>query len=167
MKNGVALIIWMMGAAYFATAAATETTATQSQNGCPPSVTYQPAPDIAYQEGVDAKGNLVAPAEENPPLLTAEDFKRIPIPLNIPLRNYPAQKPDFAKTAEELQQEKHARDAAAQQPPATPLYNADMSESFMQPSLLTVDTQTGSVQMNGAEITPHNGMMRDCDKKIH
>ncbi len=111
---------------------------TTKSSDCPP-VAYVPAAGVEYQAGVDAKGWMVAPAELTPPVLTQEDFRRIPIPLNIPLENYLADQPDAA----------------------TKTYNVDTSQSWVQPGLVTVDAVTGQAQWNGK---PLNAPATDCNQ---
>jgi hypothetical protein len=124
---------------------------TTKSGGCP-TVTHVPVADVQYQEGVDAKGLAVAPADLAPPVLSKQDFERVNIPLNIPLENYPAQKPDFAKTDGEWNKQQQAQQSVQGQKPSTPTYNADLSQSWIQPGLVSVNTQTGDVTMDGKKL---------------
>lgn len=117
-------------------------------------VAHRPAADVEYREGVDANGYAVAPADLTPPALSKEDFRRIEIPIQLPLKDYPAQKPDFAKTDAEWKQEQDAKKAAEGKKPETPTYNADLSQSWANAGSVAVDTKTGKVEMNGRDITP-------------
>lgn len=98
-------------------------------------VAHKPAQDVEYQEGEDSKGYAVAPADIVPPVLSKEDFQKVPLPLNIPLRNYPAQQADSEKKE-------------------NPRTNPDRSESWIQPGSLEVDTEQGKVTLNGRDLTP-------------
>lgn len=55
---------------------------------CSQGVTYQPEETVDYQEGVDAKGWAVVPADMNPPVLTAKDFESVDVELDIPVSDY-------------------------------------------------------------------------------
>lgn len=117
-------------------AAITYTTKTDCKD-----VTYQPAPNVAYQEGVDSKGWMVAPADLNPPALTNEDFKQVEIPLNIPLSDYPTK--DIG--ADELASHE----------------NPNLDNAWIQPGYLSADTQTGEASMNGKLL---NTPCIDCNQ---
>lgn len=135
---------------------------TTKSGGCP-TIAHVPAADVEYKEGVDAKGYAVAPADVSPSVLSKQDFKRVNIPLNLPLENYPAKKPDFAKTDEEWNQEQQAKKNAEGKKPTTPTYNADLSESWVQPGLVTVDTETGYVGMDGKNLAAPDAAELDPD----
>lgn len=108
-----------------------------TKTGCA-DVAHVPAPNVAYQEGVDSKGWMVAPADINPPILSNYDFRQVPIPLNIPLKNYPAGRDNSANNT-----------------------NPDLSESWIQPGFVTIDTQTGEAALNGKNLSPQN---TDCNE---
>lgn len=94
----------------------------RTTHGCDPT-TYAPAPDVAYQDGVDASGWAVAPADLSPPPLSASDFETTHIQLNVPLRKY-------------VEDER---------------YNLDASESNLM--LGTIDiTQGGGASFNGRPL---------------
>ena len=64
-----------------------ETYRVGDKGGCG-TLSHQAAPDVAYQDGVDAKGWAVAPADLNPPPLEASDFDTVGIHLSPSIRNY-------------------------------------------------------------------------------
>ena len=55
---------------------------------CSKAVKYKPEENVEYQDGLDAKGWAVAPADLNPPALTAKDFESVDVELDIPVSNY-------------------------------------------------------------------------------
>jgi hypothetical protein len=113
--------------------AAAVTTYSTADAGCV-EVNAAPAPNVAYQQGEGI------PTEINPSALTPEDFREVPIPLNIPLKNYPARQVDA-----------NAADSSPQNP--------DLSNAWVQPGFLSVDTQTGETRMNGKSL---NAPLTDC-----
>lgn len=94
-------------------------------NDCEDSVEYQPSGDVNYEPGVDAEGWAIAPAEINPPTLTADDFKDTRLSIDVPTTKY-------------LDQKK---------------YNVDLSETDIQAGQVSVHID-GSVKMNGKELAP-------------
>lgn len=119
---------------------------------CPP--VHVPVPNVRYQAGVTTEGNPVAPADLASSQQTQEKFRHINIPLNLPLSAYPAQKPDFAKTDDEWSAELRAKEAASQQKPQAPIYQPDLSQSWLQPGALSVDTETNQPLWNGQPLNP-------------
>src|SRR5262245_50176759 len=67
-------------------AAATSQTITTRQDCA--SIKHKPSADVAVKDGVDAQGWAVAPADLDPPALTAEDFNSVHVGLNIPTDRY-------------------------------------------------------------------------------
>jgi hypothetical protein len=84
------VLIGIVAAAGLATAAAADTTVVITGDDCRALVEHRPAPDVAYQPGVDAHGRPVAPADLDPhPLalpetymidITVDLFERLGIP---------------------------------------------------------------------------------------
>lgn len=130
---------------------AAATLLTTKSTGCE-AVAHLPAANVEYHEGVDAMGYAVAPADLTPPVLSKQDFRKVPIPLNLPLKNFHAGKPDFAKTEEEWKKEQDDKKATEGKRPGIPTTNADTSESWVQPGLVTVDTETGRAEMDGKNL---------------
>jgi hypothetical protein len=144
-----------------------------AKTGCPPTIQHKPAKDVAYQPGVDAQGWAVTPAEVTPPTLTAEDLQQIDIPVRMPLSQENLSHGERSKAAQQISGE---GESASQQPPnpatnaANPLphqapflQNAPSSASphgrgedlsFIQPGVVSVNTQDGSVTFNGKDLRP-------------
>ncbi len=132
--------------------AAQATYSTQSV-GCA-AINHKPAADVEYMQGQDANGYAVAPADVSPPSLNKEDFRRVAIPFELPMENYPARKPDFAKSDKEWQKQQNELKEKQGKKPDTPIYSIDTSHTGIQPGLATVDTQSGKVEFEGKELTP-------------
>jgi hypothetical protein len=107
---------------------------------------HQPAPDVAYREGVDANGWAVAPADVTPPALTAEDFNEVTIPLGIPAREL------SNNSAFDFQQEE-----------------GRLSDSYARIGEVTV-RQDGATTLNGKRIDPigsdiYRAGSSDCEEE--
>ncbi|GEM_PF-4507827 len=55
---------------------------------CPTKVNHEPLANLEYEAGKTASGYAVAPADEMPPVLTADDFQEVKLPLDIPVEQY-------------------------------------------------------------------------------
>jgi hypothetical protein len=83
--------VLMIGAALLCLIAFPAMAATYTTKGvgdCANVTRYQQADGVEYEPGTDAKGWAVAPADINPPALTADDFSDVDIGLNIPVDPY-------------------------------------------------------------------------------
>lgn len=119
---------------------------------CP--TVHVPVPNVEYQAGVTTEGNPVTPADLVEPQETQKKFRHIHIPLNLPLSAYPAKKPDFAKSDDEWSAELLAKEkeTAASQKPETPTYQPDISQSWLQPGTLSLDTKINQPLWNGQPL---------------
>ncbi len=55
---------------------------------CPAKVNHEPMKNLEYEAGKSTSGYAVAPADEMPPALSADDFKQVNLPLNIPVSDF-------------------------------------------------------------------------------
>ncbi|MDG1287558.1 MAG: hypothetical protein P8P30_08355 [Rickettsiales bacterium] len=55
---------------------------------CPAKVHHKPMANLEYEAGKTASGYAVAPADEVPPALSADDFAQVKLPLDIPVESY-------------------------------------------------------------------------------
>lgn len=70
-----------------AATASAQTIHVGGKNGCAPPA-YQPSADVAYKDGVDARGWAVQPADLDPPSDAVEALKHPAINLELPLASY-------------------------------------------------------------------------------
>jgi len=102
---------------------------------CPAKVNHEPMENLEYQAGVDASGYAVAPAEEMPPPLSADDFSEVKMPLNIPMGQYAD----------------------------TDKYNVNAERMELNAGEVSVDAKTGGVTFNGKDISTTEPTLADPD----
>ena len=105
-------------------------------------VAHQPAPNVAYDGKAANDGWAGVPADVSPPAVTSDDIGMVDIPLNLPLRDYTAGRRGRNGVAPQRQERRS---------PNAP-YSANLSESWIQPGHLSVDTKSGEAQLNGKPL---------------
>ena len=103
--------------------------------GCPVAVNHQPLPNLEYKAGESASGYAVAPAEDVLPILTADDFAEVPLPLDIPVGEY-------------LQQDR---------------YNLQGEQMELRPGQVVINAKTGDALFNGKSILSAEPTIMDPD----
>jgi hypothetical protein len=97
---------------------------------CPAKVNHEPMENLEYEAGVNASGYAVAPADELPAPISAEDFDKINLPLAMPVQ-------DFVDNN--------------QANAAFPNYNIERME--LNAGQVQIDTKKGKVSFNGRDIS--------------
>ena len=92
---------------------------------CPTAVHAKPMKNLEYKAGVTVDGYGVAPADEVPPVLSADSFQEIALPLNIPVS-------DFID-ADRI--------------------NLNTEEADLNVGLISANAKTGEIAFNGQDIT--------------
>jgi len=92
---------------------------------CPTEVHYKPADNLNYQAGLTASGYGVAPADEAPAALSAEDFQQVSMALEIPVSEY--------------------IDSAA--------YTVNDKHLHLNAGQLVTNSKTGEISINGRDIS--------------
>lgn len=92
---------------------------------CPAAVNHKPMDNVEYEAGKTASGYVVAPADEMPAPLSADDFSEVKMPLNIPVSEY-------------VDEDK---------------INLNTERMEIRPGEVSVNAKTGGVSFNGQDIT--------------
>lgn len=127
-----------------------------SSNGCDALMQHVPDSDVTHQPQDDDWADV--PVNTTPSTLTAEDFQHIDIPLNLPLGAYMGgRRPGVAGS------EKEAFDTGKNVDSGEGKHGVDLSESWIRPGFLSVDTKTGTTLFNGKDITTLDPVQLDPD----
>jgi hypothetical protein len=128
--------------------------------GCNRLTLHKPRADVAYQP--EAEGWAGVPVETVPPALTADDFSKVDVPLNLPLGGYLG-----GRREEQNPMQRNANSAAASptdtQNRPSDAYSADLSQGWVQPGRLSVDTKSGGIIFNDKDISPFDPALLDSE----